>query len=151
MGKYKHGLTHSKEWDALNKAKRRCYNPKDSNYKWYGARGIKVCNRWLEKGLGISNFVEDLGRAPSKHHSLDRIDPDKDYEPGNCRWATSTEQALNQRRRIKHRVFGEELYAIEICKKYNIDKATFYYRINNMGLTAEEAIKWKKGKRIKKG
>jgi len=74
----------------------RCSNPKAAKYKDYGGRGIKVCKRWF----GFQHFLDDLGRRPSAELSLDRIDNDGDYEPGNVRWATAVEQA-NNRRRIK--------------------------------------------------
>jgi hypothetical protein len=79
--------------------KRRCYNEKSDNYYLYGGRGIIVCNRWLEpNGQGFVNFCEDMGSRPGPEYSIDRIDPDGNYEPSNCRWATSSEQSKNQRR-----------------------------------------------------
>lgn len=79
--------------------KRRCYNEKSDNYQIYGGRGIKVCDRWMEpNGIGFVNFCEDMGPRPTEKHSIDRIDPDGNYEPSNCRWATASEQSKNQRR-----------------------------------------------------
>jgi hypothetical protein len=70
----------------------RCQNPKDRAYKWYGARGIKVCERW-EK---FENFLADMGKRPPGL-SLERVDNNKGYEPSNCIWATWTQQMRNRR------------------------------------------------------
>jgi len=85
-----------KEYIAWLGMKARCNNPNCRGYKWYGARGIKVCDRWNKS---FDAFLEDMGRAPSPDHSLDRTDNDGNYEPGNVRWATRDVQRLNQRRR----------------------------------------------------
>lgn len=87
-------------WASMRK---RCNNPKDVNYKYYGAKGVTVCDRWnITDGLGqaFKNFVQDLGERP-KGKTLDRINPYGNYEPSNCRWATPIEQARNKRRYIQ--------------------------------------------------
>jgi hypothetical protein len=71
----------------------RCSDPNATSYKWYGGRGIKVCARWLE----FQNFLADMGKRPPGM-TLDRIDRDGNYKPGNCRWATAKQQRHNQRR-----------------------------------------------------
>lgn len=73
--------------------KDRCTNPNNLNYKYYGALGVTVCDRWSQ----FENFVADMGPRPLKK-SLDRINPFGNYEPGNCRWATAKEQANNKRK-----------------------------------------------------
>ena len=74
----------------------RCYQTSHNAYAYYGGRGITVCDRWLVRGQGFWNFVEDMGPCP-EGHSLDRIDNDKGYSPENCRWATQKVQYRNQR------------------------------------------------------
>lgn len=73
--------------------KDRCLNSKHKAYKYYGGRGIKVCDRWLNS---FENFILDMGKKPAPELSLERIENDGNYEPGNCRWATSKEQRLNR-------------------------------------------------------
>lgn len=85
--------SHSAEYWAWRDMLRRCESESCKSWKWYGARGIRVCERWHTFDV----FMQDVGPKPSPLHSLDRINNDGNYEPENVRWATASEQALNRR------------------------------------------------------
>ena len=94
-----HGMTGSREYNAWNAMKQRCYYEKHQYYYLYGERGIQVCSRWLGS---FENFYEDMGDCP-EGYSLDRIDSDGDYCPDNCKWSSAKEQAFNQRQRSSNK------------------------------------------------
>lgn len=88
-----HGMSKTPEHKAWLKIKGRCLNPNDNCYKRYGARGITICEEWVDDFMSFYNYIGD---RPSKDHSVDRLDNSKGYEPGNVRWATKAEQARNK-------------------------------------------------------
>lgn len=91
---FTHGLCDSPEYRAWNGITARCYNPSEPVFKHYGGRGIKVCGEWRHNFMAFYNHV---GKRPSPKHSIDRIDNNSDYRPGNVRWATYHEQMNNKR------------------------------------------------------
>jgi hypothetical protein len=120
----------STEYRAWAGMKSRCNDPGCSSYPKYGARGIRVCERWQ----GFENFLEDIGRRPSPNHSLERIDNDGDYEPSNVRWATSTDQARN-RRTSRIIEFGGKRQCLEAwADDLGICQSTLHERLNKWPL-----------------
>ena len=121
-----HNKTHTPEHKAWSGMKLRCYNVDRDDFKHYGKRGIKVCERWLKS---FENFIADMGHRPSVKHSIDRINNDGDYEPSNCRWATKSIQANNTRANRKVTIDGKTLTISEWSKISKIPHATVRARL----------------------
>ena len=109
----------SKTYRSWESMKGRCYNKNDPSYPRYGERGITVCDRWLHS---FENFFEDMGeRPPSK--TLDRINNDGNYEPGNCKWATNKEQQNNMHNNnlinFNGKILSVSVWAVNLSIKRN--------------------------------
>lgn len=126
----------TKERRAWWRMKYRCYQPSHHKYPIYGGRGITVCERWL---CSFQHFLADVGLAPSPSHSIDRIDNNGNYEPGNVRWATKSEQADNQRRTVLLTVDGVTKTFTEWVKDSPLRPSGVRRRIERGGL-----ISWTK-------
>lgn len=124
LGRPKHGGRRKPEYRIYAHMKGRC---KDLNCEGYGGRGIKVCERWLESFV---NFYADMGPRPTPKHTIERIDNDGDYEPGNCIWATRLTQNKNTRRSMKLTYNGQTKTASEWADDVGMPRYTLYYRIN---------------------
>lgn len=138
-----HGLCESKEFHAWNALKGRCYNKNNNRYKNYGARGITVCDRWLES---FQNFITDMGEAPSKRHSIERKDNNKNYEPGNCRWATVVEQSNNRTTNVMIAMNGEKKSIAMWCRDLGLNRKDYNRirtRISSYGWPPEKAFEQK--------
>lgn len=111
-----HGMTASRDFRCWASMISRCTNPKTPEYRYYGARGIKVCERWR----AFENFYADMGPRP-RGLSIERIDTNGDYEPGNCRWATAKEQANNRRNNAIVEYAGRRQNVTQWAEEFGID------------------------------
>jgi len=129
------GLTY-KSWRAM---KDRCLRESSPAFDRYGERGITICDRWLNS---FEAFREDMGERPSLDFSLDRIDNNGNYEPGNCRWATRTEQASNRRKKKPTLLIefdGKTLSIEQWAELLGISVQTIYCR-RSQGLPNEQVL-----------
>ncbi len=116
--------------------KNRCLNPKDVAYRYYGGRGIKVCDAWAND---YDQFYADMGERPDGM-TLDRIDSDKGYFPDNCRWLPANEQQSNQRRTIRVTHDGCTLTLKEWAKKLSLPYYTIRNRLVVHGMSPTKAL-----------
>lgn len=120
-----------KSWHAMMK---RCHQTGATEYRLYGGRGINVCERWQD----FRNFLADMGERPTGH-SLDRIDPDGHYEPGNCRWATNLEQQNNKRNNTVLTAGGRTMTIQDWHRETGIGSSTIRERLRR-GWSTEDAV-----------
>lgn len=125
------------EYHSWCHMKARCYDPNHPKFKDYGDRGIIVCERWLSS---YEDFLEDMGRKPSKKHTLGRKDNDGNYYPENCEWQLPTTQARNRRtnklklvevREIRMLYNGRGYTQPELAKEFGVSQAMISEIVNN--------------------
>jgi hypothetical protein len=144
----KHGMTSREfippEYQSWASMIQRCCNPKSRAFKNYGARGISVCERWR---VSFAAFYGDMG-ARSRGLSLERIDNERGYEPGNCRWATQAEQMQNTRRTRVVEINGLKLSMAEAARALGVTPMAIYKRASGDStrgkprISAQEAVNW---------
>lgn len=120
-----HGLSNSPEHGTWTDMKTRCNNENATSYKNYGGRGITVCDRWLNS---FEAFYADMGPKPGAEYSIERNDPNGNYEPGNCRWATMEEQQSNRRNNRYIEYNGKRYTVAQLCRETGITEGMFYSR-----------------------
>lgn len=123
------------EYQAWSNMLERCRNKNLPNYRRYGGRGIKVCERWLS----FQNFLEDMGRRPSPKHSIERINNDLGYFKENCKWATRVEQCRNMRSNTIMEFNGESRCVAEWAEVYGLSREIVWSRLLR-GWTLERAL-----------
>lgn len=128
------GNVSSAEYVTWQQMIRRCRDPRNKRYESYGGRGITVCERWLL----FDNFFEDMGMKPEAM-SLDRIDPNGNYEPSNCRWASLKQQARNKVNTIWVKVDGKRISLSEYCEERGLKYHMVWTRIRKFGWSLEKA------------
>lgn len=136
----RHGHSCGSGWSRVYRswshAIQRCTNPNDKRYCDYGGRGIGICDRWRI----FNNFLEDMGEPPTDKHQIDRIDNDKGYFPGNCRWATREQQARNKRNNITITHKGRTRLILQWSQELGIKYTTLRYRFCKLCWSAEKTL-----------
>lgn len=121
-----HGERRSVEYKILRGMVARCHCPTNKAFSNYGGRGIIVCDEWRKDAAA---FIAHVGRRPSELHSIERIDNERGYEPGNVRWATMKEQCRNKRGNNWIEYNGERRLLIEVCEELGVRVKTIEHRI----------------------
>lgn len=143
-----HGMTETRLYRTWCKMKERCYNPNIQYYPRYGGRGITICDEWRYSFESFHDWAFSVGYDSSltgNEQSLDRINPDGNYEPSNCRWITHKEQCRNRtnNRFVVHH--GKKMTVSEFCETYGITYHKYVTRNLEKGLTTDDVIsKWNK-------
>lgn len=136
MGVTTHGMTYSTEWRSWIAMRQRCFNEKSQAFRYYGGRGISVCDAWRDD---FATFVADIGRAPSAKHTVDRLDPNGHYEPLNCVWATPLEQGASRRNNVMLEAMGERFHVSEWARRTGIPEDCLRTRVRR-GWAHERAV-----------
>lgn len=131
--------TPSKSYRRRQQIKQRCYNEKDISYPYYGAKGVKMWDGWIDNPAAFCEYVESLDGYDTEGSTIDRIDYTKDYEPGNLRWISLQEQQWNKSNNAWLTANGETRRVIEWAQALGVTRDTISQRIKR-GWTPEEAV-----------
>lgn len=140
MAKTVHGMCNTRLYHIWNAMKQRCENPKAINYKYYGAKGVSVCQEWRNNFRSFYSWA--MAHGYENDLTLDRVDGSGNYEPSNCRWATAKEQQNNTSYTRLYTYNGETLSIMQWAEKTGIPSNMLYKRIKR-GWTIEKAIETK--------
>lgn len=132
-----HGMRKSTTYNVWSGLRQRCLNPRNAKFSDYGARGIAVCQRWIDS---FEAFLSDMGERPSSEHSIERLNVNGDYEPSNCCWATQTVQQRNRRNNLVVTFRGESHCLSVWAEILGIPYGTLHGRLSR-GVPVEEALR----------
>lgn len=133
----KHQKTNHRIYKIYRGMKSRCSCKTDYHYKWYGEKGIKVCDEWLNDFMSFYNWSMQNGYADDL--SIDRINNNGNYEPNNCRWITQQEQCNNTRRNHYITINGETLTITQWAKKSGVNRKAIERKLKK-GITGEKLL-----------
>jgi hypothetical protein len=121
-----HGMRNSKEYSTWSAMKARCIHVESKDFYRYGGKGILICSEWANS---FEAFFKHMGFAPTKHHSVDRIDNSKGYEPNNVRWATKSEQQRNRNNSIYVSDGKTVFHLVDVAKLLGISRGSAFLRL----------------------
>jgi len=135
LAKTTHGASHTREYRIWRIIWQRCANPQCRTYRYYGGRGIKVCDRWKT----FENFIKDMGLAPHKL-TLERKNNNGDYLPSNCRWDTRKTQANNRRSNVLITHNGVTLNMRQWEERLGLNRGILHSRLKVNGMSVEKSL-----------
>ena len=136
VGRVTHGQSYGPEYRTWRRMKERCLNRNSENYGRYGGSGVTICDRWRTSFI---NFYEDMGSKPGPWYSIDRINGEVGYEPGNCRWATSRQQSRNRKSNRMISIRGTVKPLVDWVEQSGLKYKTVYSRLKK-GVDPEVAL-----------
>lgn len=138
LKRQKHNSTGTRIYNIYRGLKNRCFNPNDYHYKWYGARGVTICEEWLNNYKSFETWALNNGYQDTL--TIDRIDNNGNYEPSNCRWITRKEQSNNKRTNHLITINGETKNITEWAENVRIDRKVIERRLKK-GIEGVDLLK----------
>jgi hypothetical protein len=135
-GNPKHGGSRTLTYSRWKSMRQRCLDPAASNFPSYGGAGVTICQQWL---ASFEAFLADMGECPNRSMTLDRLDGSRGYEPGNCRWATRSEQTRNRSMNVSLTHQGRTMLVSEWAAEIGLSANTLRQRLY-LGWSVEKAL-----------
>lgn len=139
-GHLTHGLSHTKIYQKWIGMRMRCFNPNCERYPNYGGRGITVCDEWRNNFQAFYDYVSKLEHFGEDGYTLDRINNDGNYEPGNVRWATDEQQRRNRTDNHYINIDGNQMILMDVARAANVTTRTIYKRLS-LGATSDQLMR----------